>query len=97
MTALFRAVQPVNGATDYKYLCNAAHGSLLTVMLGRMTMAAQLPDRMADTWWKVLTVCGYELNAAYQVSELHGVAPSANLETAGELVSHHMAAFNSAS
>ncbi|MDX3006920.1 hypothetical protein PWY87_34990 [Kribbella solani] len=87
--ALFKTVRPEQGARDYKLLSNAAHGSFLTMFLGRQSVMVGSGDHAAGAWWRVLTACAYGYHAAVQVCALQGQAHSENMIMVCQLLEHY--------
>jgi hypothetical protein len=88
-TALFILASPDSGDHDYKRLCNATHGSFLTVLMGHQAAITGAVEREVDAWWRVLTACRYGLQAAVRLTDLQGNEPQ-SLQNASLLGQQYM-------
>jgi hypothetical protein len=89
-TALFSLASPDSGDHDYKRLCNATHGSFLTVLMGHQAAITGAVEREVDAWWRVLTACRYGLQAAVRLTNLQGNEPPQSLQNASMLGQQYM-------
>jgi hypothetical protein len=89
-TALFKLACPNGGGEDYKRLCNATHGSFLTVVMGHHAATTGTVEGRADAWWRALAACRYGLHAAARIIKLQRNEPPQNFQYASTLGQHYM-------
>jgi hypothetical protein len=88
-TQLFALACPEGGEHDYKRLCNATHGSLITVITGHLAATMDAVERKAEAWWMVLTACRYGLQAAMRITDMQRNEPPQSVQYAAMAHSHY--------